>query len=445
MALSFPHIERRGDVGLVFGMEWFPLLGEHSHRQASGLARRRRVNHWVMAAGAAASVGLLNGRVKAQESERLCSAAAVFAALHPQGTVAAIIPLQGDRLWLVAVHEGAVMTRTDLLHEDSVSVRDILSLLQEAHPGLSVHDERFAPSELLNRLFFAAQEYGELSRSRRWPLRFLLLAVALVVGLIWSAASLLTHDDNEGQGGEAIDTVRAWQDAMANVAQRHTVHGVAGLHSVLESLRAMPVYLSGWMLVQAECQPRAKQWHCRARYRRDEAGDNQSLVDAALGGWQLSFDPMEDAQAVWAVDMPTLPLAMVRLRSSRQNDAGLVSILQNMLSAFTEFQLKNAEPLPVPAPLDAQQRPIPRPRDVSGYQRRSIRLQAPLRSLSLLEPEAAHMSWERVVLQVGVVDQPTLRVSGLLVSLSGVLYELDATNPSYAAPGDANDAGLRKH
>ncbi len=444
MAFASFHIERRDGVGLVFGMEWFPLLGEHSYRQASSLVRRRHAKHWVMAAGAAASAGVLNGRVKPQAGERLCSAAAVFAGLHPQGTVAAVIPLQDERLWLVAVHEGAVMTRTDLLHQGFANVRDILGQLQEAHPGLLVHDERLAPSDLLNRLFFAAQEYGELRRSNRLPRRLPFFAVAGVIGLIWLANSELSQRDDEAVGGHAVDPAAAWQDAIAGVAQRHTVHGVAGLQSLLESLKAMPVYLSGWALVQAECQPRATHWHCRARYRRDEAGDNQSLIDAAMPGWKLTFDPMQDAQAVWAVNMPTVPLAMVRLYGPRQNDARLVSRLQNMLSAFTEFQLKSAEPLPVPPPLDAHQRPIPRPSGVPGYQRRSMRLQAPLRSLSLLQPEALHMSWERVVLQVGAVDQPTLRASGLQVSLSGVLYEMDTPKLPHTKPGDADGTRLHK-
>ncbi|NLC36055.1 MAG: hypothetical protein GX772_06365, partial [Alcaligenaceae bacterium] len=69
--------------------------------------------------------------------------------------------------------------------------------------------------------------------------------------------------------------------------------------------------------------------------------------------------------------------------------------------------------------------PVPRPPGIVGYQRRPIHLQAPLRSLSLLLPETLHMSWQRVVLQVAVMDHPSLRASGLSISLSGVLYEID--------------------
>lgn len=137
--------------------------------------------------------------------------------------------------------------------------------------------------------------------------------------------------------------------------------------------------------------------------------------------------------AVWSTNMPALSLANVRLRAAHQNDIRLVSALQAMLPAFSELRLNTPEPLPVPAPLDAQQRPIPRPPAMTGYQRRTIHLQAPLRSLSLLLPATTHMSWERVGLRVSVVDEPALRASSLQVSLSGVLYEIDMPNHAFAS------------
>ena len=445
MVARTSDIVQRDGVALVFGMEWFPLLGDHPQRQAHSLARRQRASHRVMAMGAAASVGLLRARAKAWSGQRLCSAAAVFASLHPVGTVAAILPLPGSGLWLVAVHEGAVMTRTDHLHEGPLSVQESLRLLHEAHPGLVVHDESRTAVGLLDSLFAAAQEQGELSRVRRWGLALSMAAILPALGLVLLSGRGLLQGDEPRVEADMVDPSSAWQDAMASVARRHTVHGVAGLQSVLDTLHGVPVYMAGWLLVQAECHPRLAEWHCRARYRRDEAGDNQSLIDAARPDWTLSFDPMEGALAVWASSMPVLALADVRLRGPRENEARLVSALQAMLPAFSEFRLNAPEPLPVPAPLDAQQRPIPRPPGVSGYQRRTIHLQAPLRSLSLLLPEASHMSWERIVLQVSVVDEPTLRASSLQASLSGVLYEIDMPNHAFASSVAGTLDGVRKH
>lgn len=437
MALRTSEILHRDGVALAFGMEWFPLLGGHPHRQAVSLARRRRASHRVVTSGAAASVGLLRDKpVRQPGGQRFRSAAAVFASLNPVGTVAAIMPFPGDRQWLVAVHEGAVMTRTDQLHNDLSSVHDVVRLLREAHPGLVVHDGGQASSGLLDALFGAAKEHGELLSVRGWPSlpAWLLLSVlcsvsglALLAGHSFFSAAQMVPEHPE------TDPATAWRNAVAAAAHGHTVHGVAGLRAVLDALHAAPVYLAGWLLKQVECHPKGMEWHCRATFQRDEAGDNNSLSNAALPGWSLSFDPMEGATAAWSVAMPALSLKDVRLRSSQHNETRLLSALQAMLPAFSEFRLDAAEPLPVQTPLNAQHQPVVRPAGIPAYQRRAIHLQAPLRSLSLLLPDTAHMSWDRVVLHFATLDQPTLRSSSLRLSLSGVLYEINDPHPASVA------------
>ncbi|MFT0850972.1 hypothetical protein VRY85_09340 [Achromobacter sp. F4_2707] len=433
-------LERHG-VSLAFGLEWFPLLGNHPQNQARALARRQGASHYVVAAGAAASAGLWRASSKIRGSQRCCSAAAVLAGLHPRGTVAFILPLSVNRQWVVAVHEGAVMTRTDQLYDDQAGAHQALQLLRQAHPGLMVHDENQTQSGLLDTLFKAAQEGGELVRSRRLSPKGsagLLLIGLLALVAVWRPGSDWPGRRQPGADAHTVDPHQAWQEAMASTAQRHLVHGVGGLQTLLNALYTVPAYLSGWLLTQVECWPQDTDWQCRANYRRDEAGDNQSLQDAALPGWTLSFDPMQGAVAAWSVPMQALPLGVVRLQGSRHNEIHLVSAVQAMLPAFSEFRLEAPEPLPVAAPLDAQQRPVPRSPGIVGYQRRSIHLQAPLRSLSLLLPETQHMSWQRVVLQVAVMDHPSLRASGLSISLSGVLYEIDTPHsvvPSFVNRG----------
>ena len=422
---------------LVFGMEWFPLLGAQQQSQALSLARRRRASYCVIVAGAAASVGLLRDRsAEVRGTPRLCSAAAVFAGLHPVGTVVAIMPFPDDRLWLVAVHEGAVMTRTDQLHDDPASLHDTVRLLREAHPGLVVHDHSRTSGDLLEILFKAAQQQGELARVRRRPGLSLVLpasAFLLLSGLLLTSDQRLLSVSSAGDAPPAVDPSTAWREAVAAAAQGHRVHGVAGLRAVMDTLYTVPVYLAGWLLTQVECRPHSAQWQCRASFRRDEAGDNQSLIDMARPGWSLSFDPMQGAVAAWSVAMPALSLTEVRLRRPQQNEARLVSALQTMMPAFQELRMESAQPLPLRVPLDAQQRPISRPLGIAGYQRRAIHLQAPLRSLSLLLPDAQHMSWERVLLQFATLDQPALRSSSLRVSLSGVLYEINDPHPVIAS------------
>lgn len=430
-----PELIGRDGVSLVFGMEWFPLLGSRPESQARSLARRRRARQMVISSGGAASVGLLRGRLRKARVQRYCSAAALFAHMHPQGAVAAVVPLPGGKQWLVAAHDGAVMTRGDHLYDASAPMHDTLALLKEAHPGLVLLEGPAANESLLDSLFKAAPENGRPLQKMgpmglSTPAFCVLFAAGAAVITLAGRAVLFGADGPEPE--PVVDPTAAWKSAIAESAQFHAVHGVAGLQSVLESLHDLPVATADWHLAETDCSPQGMSWNCRARYRRGDNADNHGFILAARPDWTLSFNPMEGALAAWSVPMQALPLNEVLLRQARQNEARLFSALQSMLPAFAELRLEAPQPLATRAPRDAQQRLIARPPGVKAYQRRSVRVQAPLRSLSLLLPEAAHMSWERIVLQVVPVDQPSLRSSGLRVSLSGVLYEVDDTRPIVA-------------
>lgn len=427
---SHEIIQREGKA-LVFGMEWFPLLGEQHARQARALARRRRASHWVVAAGAAASAGLMrNWRCRKYAS--LYSAAAVFATLHPRGTVVGVLRLPQNRLWLVAAHEGAVLARTDQLHEDEAAVQDSLRLLREAHPGLVVHNDTHMASDLFQALFHGGHEGARLTYRSTPRGRGLLLTLAGLSVFVWQGW-VWWQAQQDHAAVQQVDPHEAWATAIKNSALPHSVHGVVGLKTVLDGLQDLPAYLAGWQLKRAECRPSARHWHCSATYLRDTLGDNQSLIDAALPEWTLSFEPLEGALVSWEIPLIAVPLSQLNVQASKENEARLVSALQAISPAFSELRIDAAQALPFVLPRDGEQRLLPRPPGIPSYQTRSLRIQAPLRSLSLLLPETQHMSWERIILELGEVDQPTLRQSGLRVSLSGVLYEIDEAHGSYPA------------
>lgn len=425
--MSGIHVIERDGIALVFGLEWLPLLGKYPERQARVLGRRQRSRYLVLSSGGAASVGLLHSSLRRRRGMRYCSAAAVFASLHRGGTLAAVLPLPEGRHWLVAVHEGAVMTRSDQLYVDPDYAGDTLQLLSAAHPSLVMHAENV--SSLLDILFDAARGEGELSQVGGWfgiPAPFMpgvsVAAVSLLGLLLWrafvSAASGVSSDPVES--AEA-----AWRNAVAASIQHYAVQGVAGLQSVLEAMHDIPASLAGWQLAEIECTPQSSHWHCLAAYRRSDHSDNEGFISAARPDWVLSFDPLEGARLAWSVPMPVLPLGAVTLRSARQNERRLVSALQAIRPAFSELRLDAPQPLLSQPPRDARRQPVSRPDGITSFQRRPLRLHAPLRSISVLLPETVHMSWDRILLQVAPIDQPSLRSSSLRVSLSGVLYEIE--------------------
>lgn len=441
MASPSVDLLRRDDIVLVFGMEWFPLLGSHPDAQARTLARRRRAAHRVVCSGGAAAVGLLRGGLPRKGGQRQCSAAAAFAALHPVGTVAAVLPFPGGRHWLVAVHEGAVMTHADQVFAGLSQLHDTLRVLREAHPGLVLHEENHPASGLLDALFETARERGALIRAARPAGGSAAVVSAALIFAIGFLASGLGPSSWHGAGRNEpvlpVDAAAAWSDAVAASARPHAVHGVAGLGALLDAVHEAPADLAGWRLIQIDCRPAKAHWSCRSRYRREGDSDNLDFLAAAHPHWTVSFDPMEGAEAGWSAPMSALPLGAVALHRPQHNEAWLMSALQAMLPAFSELRLEAPQALPLSAPLDEQRRPLPRPPEVAGYRRRALRVQAPLRSLGLLLPETVHVSWERFQLQIAPVDSPTLRSSSLRVSLSGVLYEIDDPHAASSFRPDA--------
>src|SRR5690606_18804101 len=101
---------------LVFGLEWLPLISGRASRAAKRIARQRKATHLVLDGPSPASFGY--GLLRASAALRRCtlhSAAQNMARLYPTGSVACVLHLGSAGYWLVAVHEGAVMSRTDVV------------------------------------------------------------------------------------------------------------------------------------------------------------------------------------------------------------------------------------------------------------------------------------------------------------------------------------------
>lgn len=427
-------LEREG-VALVFGLEWFPLLGADLERQALVAARRRKAIYRVVAAGEASSVGLLYEAIPLSRGTRLSSAAAVFASTHQEGTFAAIIPLPNGRRWMVAVHESAVMSRGDMCFDSEDALRHALQQLREAHPQLSVvtmdsHDP-------LGSIFRLGSHAGALVRESRLKRR-LRPAVAMTTLLVaaWAGVGRSMFPVADTSLNQEVDPATAWRDATARVAAHHRVQGVTGFLAVYEALLDVPVLVAGWALRAVECVPTTAHWQCSARFHRGSTALNEGLLAARPMQWRLGFDPLDGAEAVWAVPMPTLRLSSQDLKTESENDTRLLSILQSVASAFSELRVEGPKPIALRPPLDARQRPLPRPAGLPVFQTRSLRLQSPMRSVSVLVPEMAHMSWDRVSLTVTETDRPSLRNSGLRLSLWGTLYEIKGDDNELDGAGD---------
>src|SRR5690606_11426581 len=109
------------------------------------------------------------------------SAAQNMARLYPTGSVACIQCLGSDAYWLVAVHEGAVMSRTDVVCGSMEQAQRVLEELRRSHPRLVLlgADSRAPTLETIASVSDPGTSLRETGRRRRlWFSRICVLLLA---------------------------------------------------------------------------------------------------------------------------------------------------------------------------------------------------------------------------------------------------------------------------
>lgn len=430
---------------LVFGLDWLPLLSGRAARTAYRMARQRRATHVVVAGETAGAVGLASIQARHRGSQAILhSAAQSLARLYGSGTVALLLELSEDHHWLVAIHEGAVVARTDRIFRSPGQAGQGLGELKQAFPQLTILGEEQSPAApSLAALAAASDGHSRLLPVARYgrlpqPVQRLLLAT-LVAFLLWRAWAMIRPAVPAVPPMPAVDAGQAWRQAAEQAGRAIAVHGVQGTQTVLHSLYQLPVRIAGWSLVSADCVPEAAgDWHCRARYLRDEPlASNETLLEKAPSAWSIEFLSIDQAQPAWRLRTTAQSLTRARIRSAAHNERHLWSSLQAIQPAFSSLQLGRPMPLAVIAPRDAQGKPVPRPQNLQTYIARPVRFDGPLRSASVLLPYTESISWKRITLSLRDARAVDVRTSRLHASFQGDLYETQAEPESRPKPLDA--------
>lgn len=415
---------------LVFGLDWFPLIGARADRLGMRIAKRHRSTHCVLAGEEAGSVGLLALKAGRLQKRPLYSAAQNVAGLFPTGTIVLLMELGATGYWLVAIHEGAVVARTDRFYPSREAANDALAELRLAYPQLLALGEPNAPGiPTMADIEAACSSSTQLRRISGWrpflPWPVQWFALVLVLALLLPAAWRILRLDHAQASIPALkDPVQAWRDAIAHSAQGRYVHGAHGSRMLLEAFHALPAKLRGWHLRQAECVPQAVQWQCQARYeRREPDASNKSFLEIIQPEWKVQFTSLDHALVVWRTPSGAVPLTRQRLADSKANERRFFSALQGLRAGFADVRVGKTLPIPLQAPLDGQGRPIPRPAQLLAYSSRSVQLSGPLRSAGLLLPHVSFIAWSNAALSLHDVNAPSARDSRLILTLQGVLYE----------------------
>ena len=423
-----------GEKVLVFGLDWLPLLGGNARHQAIARARRHRASHFVVASEHAAAMGMvqLAGSARRRGREGY-SAAQALAALYPAGTVVLLVSIGVAQWWLVAVHEGAVIARTDMLFSDESQAQTIVAELRAAYAQVKYMSGPQAAEGMpgLSDLAGAADGRARLERVRRYApvVRPAVWATVLAggVGVVAFSGDLPSGywtAEPSVAPMTAVSKAMAWDKARDDVAGRVQIHGVDGMVKVLASLYQVPVVVAGWRLRQTVCQPDASRWRCTGVYSRlDRHADNQGLMALLPSSWALRFPSVNSVEADWIIDAAALTLLNSPVDDARYSEKYWLSSLQKISAAFTLLKTTAATPVVVDSPTDEQGASIAKPAGHRGYQRRQIQAEGPLRSFSLLAPDLSGVRWHRLVLSVTDLDHPTLTQSRLHLSVQGERYE----------------------
>jgi hypothetical protein len=414
---------------LVFGLRWYVLLGGNGLHMASRYARQFRASHTVVLGQPPALVGVAS-IPGARQVTTLHSAAANVARIYASGTHALILPVAQHGWWLVAVHEGLPIARTDRFYATREEAGLAIDELRHAYPVLVLLGASGQPdAPTLAQIESASTAVGRLVKAPRFVqhrgwLRATVAGAAIAIGAYGYQHFMYAAAPEKAEQSGAIDNALVWRQQVQNSLKGLVVHGVPGLNQLFASIAQTPVQQGGWVLSQLVCHAAYAQWHCQAHYRRTaRAADSRALLTNPPQGGRVHFPSIDAAQVSWAPAVHSMALSVVRLPSAQYSEKLWLSAMQRLKMAFSSLDVEPPVALKISAPLGSNGLPLGRPANVALYSSRQVYAKGPLRSMTLLFPHSRFMFWRSFKVSVSPNPSPAARTSALMAELQGVLYE----------------------
>ncbi|MGB3432002.1 hypothetical protein [Achromobacter sp.] len=420
---------------LAFGLRWFALIGSNIPALARSRGRRLRASHFVVGGAPAMVAGYGRMRPSWRSGPRagrrrhghIQAAAQLYALLYPDGGHS-LIRLPGGGHWLVAAQRGTVLSQTDRVYATLDEALREQALLRAQRPALPAHEADEAWALLMQAADPAARLAALSSRWAELPLAFRLFMVcagfAAVAPSLWNSL-IAPWSGREPSGHAGLENLPPPPDPYLTLLQSTVVHAPAEVTRLLDGFGRLPIQVRGWALTRARCLAADRAWNCSAVYARAHPQAANDVLHALRpAGWQISFQPLEEATLSWRMASSPARLADLVLPTSLQVDTGLVAALQRMRAAFASVVLAAALPLPLPV----QSQPVAGQAGATyparpAVRSRAITLRGPLRSFALLDGAVTAAKWSRLSLDIQAQPRPTLVSSTLVAELQGEIYE----------------------
>lgn len=416
-------ITLNNDAYFVFGMQWTPLVGGRPSQVGRERARMLHATHYLIGAepGAVLGYGKIFLNATRGRKARLHSAAMHYAHIHASGSVACVLPHNEYGFWVVAAHEGAVLVRSDKWFASAEQAQELLALLAQRFPALSVcwlpAFDASAPPEWLRASPEALSRLTRLGKRVVHRILIWITAFAALAGaLLWT-----TQESKNIEVESTHDASARWRDVTQRIADTYPIHTSVHIARVMEEWRQAPIYLAGWRLKQIQCEPKVLDWRCIARYQREHRmALNRTLERSTPKGWMFQPFDLDHALLTWIVRQAADPLDM----AVRHERVDWMSYLQQVSPVFELVQIGVATRLAITAPLDAQGAPIDRPDFMPLWQKRSVVIKGPMRSVAALSGLSAPLHWRNLSLSVDGMSGTGVARSQLVVQFIGDLFEI---------------------
>jgi hypothetical protein len=416
-------------VGLVFGLDWMPLVGGEPTKLGRQRARSLRATHYLITGGLAAVVGCgivpkdKSGISNAQalRNRPLHAAAAIFASAPQEGVIAAVSFVPEMGYWFVAANSGLVLAQTDRWFESAEEADAALLVLKGRFPNLLV--QRYALLDTSNQPDWMRANIGIQTRLQRISARSRLSFMLAGFGILTAVfMRLCSHDTVSDPGMLPQESPgELWQRVWERFAQAHPVHHPEQLLKVVHAWHQAPLSPGGWMLKQIACEPSSMDWHCVARYQRTHRlALSQYLDEVKPEGWTIEFPDLDHGMMRWKV----LDTASVfEMASPSVSIKDWLSYLQSVTPVFESIQVGTGTQITIPAPIDRQGMALQKPLHIKSLKRRMISIKGPLRSISALRGLSVPVRWRSLQLEIGAVTGKGINRSALTVSLTGDVFE----------------------
>lgn len=435
--LSSIVLDINGESSLVFGgVAWKPLIGSNLAAQSEKFAAARKATHFVSAGEHSAAVGTikLSADKAAEKGRAFYSAAAVFAQAHQSGVLITQLEMQDGRVWIVAAHEGVVISDTDVLLSTSEASELIEDIKRRYEKAIVISGE-FDTIQYLN----AKSELVPVRNAFQKIPKSLKMLVGLMALIIAVDASFSQYKNYKNQQARALedsqyfDAKVEWANALDQWSKTVMIDGQAGLLILYSELGQVRMKIQGWNLAEASCARSMAGWDCSTLYQAGIGATNLGFVQNMPKECSASWDGLTGAICKWSVRSVRQNIKIQNIQSIQGFSLDYISSLQNVLPALRKVDLSTPATVAIPEPQVFINRGhgnemvmVPYPaNDPKGIELPSVQtfvFEGPLRTLSVL-PLINDTVIKEVGFKVGSQGStPSLRDSIFTAKVVGEFY-----------------------